>query len=413
MGMADCRIRFAKDDTLAEKRNTTIARSNITDAVRERVWGRAAARCVLCSEWLIDSSNFWHSVPTGEIAHNVGATSGSKSPRGDSKLTDEERAEETNLFLLCHDCHKKIDSTQHRDKYSVEFLASKKREHEARVRQVTDFATLRPTTVLRLVGSVRGTLSPVSPEQISEALRREGLTGLGEATRNGIFEIILPDDESAPWTWARAKDSIDKTVARVFEAVAAEDTSVLSVFAFASIPVLTYLGSRLDDKTETVLFPRHRSDEVGSWAWSEERGATPVPTFVVENMIGPETGKSAETVQEVVVLVSLSAKVSRARIPAALSTLPLLELRADRLQASPDLIDGRAALDAFGQAWRDALSLVEATYPKARRIHLIAAVPTTAAVTLGRHHMREAQPGLVLYQRRKDDSYEAVLEITA
>lgn len=58
---------------MTEERDTTIARSNIPDNVRERIWGRAAARCVLCSEWLIDSSEFWHSIPTGEIAHNVGA----------------------------------------------------------------------------------------------------------------------------------------------------------------------------------------------------------------------------------------------------------------------------------------------------------------------------------------------------
>jgi hypothetical protein len=93
--------------------------------------------------------------------------------------------------------------------------------------------------------------------------------------------------------------------------------------------------------------------------------------------------------------------------------MPVLELRPATLQPTPDLIDSRAALNAFGQTWRGALSLIEATFPKTRKIHLIAAVPTTAAVTLGRHHMREAQPDLVLYQRNDDDSYDAVLEITA
>lgn len=116
-----------------------------------------------------------------------------------------DRAQESNLLLLCHECHKKVDSTQHRDNYSVEFLTEKKDQHEERVRQVTDFATLRPTTVFRLVASVRGTLSSIPPAQISEALRLEGLTGMGEDTRNGVFDILLPDPETESWSWIRAK----------------------------------------------------------------------------------------------------------------------------------------------------------------------------------------------------------------
>jgi hypothetical protein len=328
-------------------------------------------------------------------------------------LSAEDRARESNLFLLCHGCHKKIDSVQHRDSYSVEFLTSKKSEHEERVRQVTDFATLRPTTVLRLVGSVRGTLSPIPPAQISEALRREGLTGMGEDTRNGVFDIALPDSESASWYWARAKEIINKTLDRVFDAIAAEDTSVLSVFAIAPVPVLIYLGSRLDDKAETLLYRRQRQDGVDAWTWPAADPAAPVPTFTVEHVNGLDGFSPAGAVEEVVVLVSLSARVSRERIPSTLAGMPVLELRPETLQPTPDVIDSRAALNAFGQTWRGALSLIEATFPKASKIHLIAAVPTTAAVTLGRHHMREAQPDLVLYQRHDDDSYDAVLEITA
>lgn len=406
------RAQIIEEQILTEERDTTIVRSSIPEAVRERIWGRAAARCVLCSGWLINSKEFWHSIPTGEIAHNVGATSGAKSPRNDSPLSAEARAHESNLLLLCHECHKTVDSTQHRDSYSVEFLTAKKAEHEERVRQVTDFATLRPTTVFRITASVRGTLSPIPLAQISEALRLEGLTGMGEDTRNGVFDIHLPDPETESWSWSRAKSQIDEKVGRVFEAIAAGDTAVLSVFAIGPIPVLIYLGSRLDDKTETVLYQRQRNDQVGAWTWPAGECVSAVLAFRIEQMMG-QLGSVAADVEEVVVLVSLSAVVSRERIPDRLSGFPVLEVRPENLQPSPDLIDGRAALASFGQTWRDALSLIEATYPKTRKIHLIAAVPTTAAVTLGRHHMRETQPDLVLYQRCNDGSYDAVLEVTA
>ncbi|WP_197410635.1 SAVED domain-containing protein [Arthrobacter sp. EPSL27] len=326
-------------------------------------------------------------------------------------MTADERAQEPNLFLLCHSCHKKIDSKQHRDSYTVEFLAYKKKEHEERVRQVTDFATLRPATVLRLVASVRGTYSPVSGAQISEALRHEGLTGMGEDTRNGYFEIPLPDPESAVWSWARAEELINKTVARVFEAIGAEDTSVLSVFAIAPVPVLIYLGSRLDDKTETVLHRRRREDAVDTWAWPPAGAMATHPAFVVEEMPMPGVASVADAVEGVVVLVSVSARVNPERIPNALAGMPVWELRPETPAPGPDLIGSRAALSAFAESWRGALSLLEATYPNASKVHLIAAVPNTAAVAMGRHHMRVAQPDLVLYQRNSDGSYEPVMEV--
>lgn len=46
--------------------------------------------------------------------------------------------------------------------------------------------------------------------------------------------------------------------------------------------------------------------------------------------------------------------MSRERIPDGLADKPVLEVRPLTEQPSPDLIDSRAALTAFGQAWRDA-----------------------------------------------------------
>lgn len=406
------RSRLQRIRHLTDERDTEISRSNIAPNVRERIWGRAAARCVLCSEWLIDSTEFWHSVPTGEVAHNVGASSGAKSPRGNSVLTAEERAFESNLLLLCHGCHKRIDSVQHRLSYTVDFLTAKKREHEDRVRQVTNFATLRPATVLRLTATIRGTFSPASAVHMGEALRREGLTGMGDDTRNGIFDICLPDPESAKWSWERAEDQIKRTLDRVFEAIGAEDTSVLTVFAIAPVPVLIYLGSRLDDKTETVLYGRKRVDTGDAWAWPSDDSATQKPTFIVENIHTPDAPHVPAAADQIVVLVSVTARVNRDRVPGALVGMPVLELRPETLTPSPDVLDSRIALDAFGESWRSALGLIEEIYPNARRIHLIAAVPTTAAITMGRHHMRDAQPDMVLYQRNNDNSYDQVMEVS-
>jgi len=121
-----------------EVRDSTVARTAIAPSVRERLWGKSAGRCVLCARSVIDDTTFWHDINVGEVAHNVGASEGANSPRGDSELTAKERSDEENLLLLCHDCHQRIDSRFHRADYSVDFLRTKKAEHELRVREVTE-----------------------------------------------------------------------------------------------------------------------------------------------------------------------------------------------------------------------------------------------------------------------------------
>lgn len=156
----------------------------------------------------------------------------------------------------------------------------------------------------------------------------------------------------------------------MFKAIGAEDTSVVSVFAIAPVPVLIHLGSRLDDKAETVLHRRQRDDAVDTWAWPPNGTLATNPAFVVEEATTPGVGSVAAAIEEVVVLVSVSARVNPERIPNALAGMPVWELRPETPTPGPDLIDSRAALNAFAESWRGALGLIETTYPNASKIHL-------------------------------------------
>lgn len=344
-----------------------------------------------------------HTVLVGEIAHNVGATSGEKSPR--TSADDADRNAESNLLLLCHSCHKSIDSAELIPLYTEEYLADKKRRHERRVREVTDFATLRQTTVVRMVGAVRESTSGVAPGQLAEALLDRNLTGFGEDTRTGDFFVQLPGNEGQEWFWDSGKAAIDKELTKVQDAIAHGDTTHVSVFAIAPIPLLVYLGSRLDDKTETLLFERHRGSTGSPWTWPQHPDPAPDFDVVVRS-------EGAGDDSEIVVVVSVSADVNTERIPDALRGLPLLEVRPTTEDPRSGLIDSPRALDAFAKAWRACVVQVERQWPSARRIHVIAAVPVTAAIQMGRDRMRTAQPDLVLYQRTDHATYTRVLEVT-
>lgn len=386
---------------MGTERDTAVLRTAVPESTRLRLWAKAAGRCVLCATYLLDASDWaWHAIPNGQIAHIVGAGSGKESPRGDSALTADERAFEENLMLLCHSCHKRIDDKAYRDQYTVEFLTAKKLLHEKRVREVTDFATLRPTSVVTVSADVRRTAAPISLPQVAEALRADGYTGMGEDTRNGAFTIHLPGNDDDGWAWDAHRTELDRFAARIADAVTAGEVESLSVFALAPIPSLVYLGSKLDDKTETRLFARKRTDEVTAWAWSDGDGD--IPAFDTVLRIGDSN--------EAAVLVELSGSVKEERLPEPLTELPRVTITPKDQPPRPDLLDSRAALESFALAWRDALALIESELPSVRVLHLLAAVPAPAAITMGRHRMRAAQPNVVVYQLRHD-AYETAMEV--
>ncbi|MGO4678750.1 SAVED domain-containing protein [Microbacterium sp. 2MCAF23] len=389
----------------AQPLNTQVKRSKVPQPVRERIWGRAAARCVLCAKWLIDEREFWHAIPTGQIAHNVAAENGAKAPRGDSPLGSKERAAEENLLLLCGDCHRRIDSPEYVDKYTVQFLTEKKNEHERWVRDVTDFARLRPAIVLRMTSQVRGTFSPASKEQVGEALRQVGLTGMHADSRTGLFDIRALNDETDGWAWDAAGKEIRTQIARIHEAIAAGDASVVAVFALAPIPMLVELGAELDDKTETLLFRRARRDTPDAWAWTDSDA--PAVSFGLSDSVPGNRDSSAT---DVVAFVDVSVRVDPSRVPPELADVPTIRLSVAG-EPSADVIATRADLESFARAWRDLLSTVESRWPNARRLHILAAVPATAAVSMGRHRMRAVHPTFVLYQREEDGTDVPVMEV--
>lgn len=100
----------------------------IKSKVIKMVWGKAAARCSMCKQVLIEGKNKNSSflIPIGEIAHIVAEKN--DGPRGESNLTAMERDEIENLLLLCQEHHTIIDNDT--DLYTVDKLRGIKEIHE-------------------------------------------------------------------------------------------------------------------------------------------------------------------------------------------------------------------------------------------------------------------------------------------
>ena len=118
--------------------------------------GRSAGRCALCKEYLLEGALTIRPLFLGEMAHMVGQANTTASPRGKDPLPVEDRNLADNLILLCPSCHTEIDKRGALDLITVAWLKGRKREHEARVREVTGLDPIRTTAIVRMIGDLRG-----------------------------------------------------------------------------------------------------------------------------------------------------------------------------------------------------------------------------------------------------------------
>jgi len=95
------------------------------------LWARAAGLCSMpdCRRKLtMDNSEETASLALGEMCHIVGETNSDKSPRGISKMPEEDRNDYSNLLLLCSHHHTEIDKNP--NDWPVEILHKIKDDHE-------------------------------------------------------------------------------------------------------------------------------------------------------------------------------------------------------------------------------------------------------------------------------------------
>ncbi len=92
------------------------------------IWGKAAARCSICKQVLIEeeNKNSSYHIPIGEVAHIVAERN--DGPRGKSNLTTMERNDIGNLLLLCQKHHTIVDNDT--NLYTVGKLNEIKKAHE-------------------------------------------------------------------------------------------------------------------------------------------------------------------------------------------------------------------------------------------------------------------------------------------
>lgn len=369
--------------------------------MRNALWARTAGRCTICGRRLLgESRTYLHSVLLAELAHNVGATGGDQSPRGEHHGGEQDTEAEENLLLLCHDCHKIIDDPYHVDLFPPEKLRGIKEAFERRVEMATENGGLTRTAALRVGSNIRGTFAMASHHEVGTTLLRIDHLGLVETRRSGDFTCRISGSAGGRGYWEAGQQALDDVLGLVRQALESGDVEHISIFAIAPIPLLVYLGWKLDDKTPARLFQKSRDVGVG-WSWKD---ATSPVQFAVSFFPGAE----GET-HDVVLTCGISSAVDPAILPPELVKAPRVEIGPVGAPPGPTLISHEESLRNFATEWRQALAEAERRCPGARRWHLVASVPVTIAVEAGRALMVDAHPPVTVYERTDNATYVGVL----
>src|SRR5277367_5811429 len=95
---------------------------SISIAPQNFLWGRAAGRCEFagCNRPLWKSRVTQESVNVGQKAHVYSFSRG--GPRGNRGISIKRVNDSANLMLVCHECHRKMDSDKSGGRYTVRVL---------------------------------------------------------------------------------------------------------------------------------------------------------------------------------------------------------------------------------------------------------------------------------------------------
>jgi hypothetical protein len=367
----------------------------VSDNEKRKLWVRAGGRCTLCKKYLLEGELTYKEVFVGEAAHIIGQKESAKSARGVDPLPEEKRDLAENLLLACSFCHTEIDKLLVAELIDKEFLRRRKQEHEDEIRHQTSLTKSRRTVILRMAGDVRGDRMELPRDAAVEAVIKSGgrFPVFPEAYDQKSVEVDLRGiDGEADATaafYAAAVPKIDSAIDhRVHPGVLSQEIQHISVFAIARLPLLVYLGSKLDDGVATDVYQRQRSTQ--NWVWST---VDPGTTFELSQARdGSGTG-------DAVLIANLSGTTPPADLPAELDEADVFQID-PRPGPAEDLFAHPAVLARFEEAIRAFFTGLERTHKQLKHVHLIGAIPVSPAVSIGRI-LKSAglRPAVVTYDR--------------
>jgi len=365
----------------------------IKEDVRVLLFARTAGRCELCNELLIKDAVTSIDIIWGQMAHIYAFSK--DGPRSNEKRSGNNDVD--NLLLACPSCHVKIDKNVQVKNYSVEYLQKMKSDHEARIKLATSFKSAQKTKVLKMIANINNETVKLCKQDMVEALMTEKLLPYEEENEEIDFTHNFGSNDTI--YWKSKSQEINQILAKFYSDLNREKIEHVSIFGIGPMPLLMYLGSKLENKIKTKFFQRHRDGE--DWKWKKGN-----PMAVYEfNLIKKGTDKN-----KAALLLSLSGMIDRKLLPKAIGNCCIYELS---LVGGPNYNFLRTENDLFNfeKSFSTCISKIKNNHPSLKHIDVFPAVPAPVAIVCGKSLNKNSDPKLRIFNSYNRNKFKYSLTI--
>jgi len=358
---------------------------------RALLLAKAGGRCELCGELIIKDIVAGENITWGEFAHIYAFNNGG------ARFVNEKKWNNNidNLFLACPNCHTKIDKKCLEYFYDVDFLKNRKQKHEKTIKILGENIKSEDTKVLKFIASISDEITEISNKEIRKALIKENLLLRDE----NPFEIkFRGNGREDPAYWEDKMKALDEQIDAFYAEMKKDKINHTSIFAIGPMPLLAYLGSKLNNKMKTKVFQKH--GDIG-WGWKKEGGG------VEYNF---RTRIKGDNVKEVVLLLSLSGLVDDNLIPEAFKRdCTIYEIYIDK--PAYTFLNKEKDLLLFKSKFIEYISKIKSENSKLEKIRLFPAAPVSTLVVCGNSLNKNADPEVEIYNFYKKKEYKYALSI--
>ncbi len=352
------------------------------DTERE-LWSRAGGRCQFsgCNQLLYKSSVTQESVNLAQKAHIYSFSENGPRGWGLFKRNLSRLNDISNLMLMCHGCHKKIDQDTDGERYSAALLIGWKAEHEQRIEIVTSISPDKKSHVVLYGANIGSEKSLIEYHNCIGAMFPQYYPS---HERPIILSMNSALKDSSETYWKAESENLINSFEKNIEPVIAQDTCKhFSVFALAPQPLLIQLGALLTDKPSVETYQLHR--EPKGWVWQDCDDDFDFIIQKPESFSGPP-----------VLLISLSDHVSRDRIERILGKdVSIWEITIQN--PHNDFMQSREQLSLFRKLIRSLIVDIKHEHGNKSPLHIFPVMPVSCAIELGRSRMPKPDMPWIIY----------------
>jgi len=357
---------------------------SIPVSVQCLLWGRAAGRCEFsgCNQPLWKSSVTQEQINIAEKAHIYSFSS--EGARGNTGVAADVLHDLSNLMLVCHACHRKIDRKRDGGPYTISLLQQMKATHERRIEVASAIAPEKSSHVLLYGANIGDHCSPLKYAEAASALFPDRYPASDRAIELSVHNSSSCERDDRFWR-NEAFELRRKFDQQVRLRAAEGEIRHLSVFALAPQPLLILLGNLLGDIVPCDVYQRHR--ERTTWEWPQD---SVTPLFHLRR---PDCVEGPPAL-----VFGVSATVGAERIRQVLGE-SVSVWSIEVASAHNDVVKSRRQNAEFRALVRSALDQIKAAHGQGGTLHVFPAMPVSLAVEAGRVRMPKADMPWIVYDQ--------------